>query len=163
MRRMLARQTLDALPDFSVGASGVSFNQSLMEIESDETFFAAPKTLVDACRSILTLDINTTVDRVVHDSVTVQIRCDHVPPFALVNGGRDRTISPPMRLRRLTCFSGYQKICLRRKLKRVIVGVAHSHDFSSFQSRSQQIRFTRRQLSSSVLWVHKTSRVWRSK
>ena len=91
MRRMLARQTLDALPDFSIGASGVSFKQSFMEIESDETFFAAPKTLVDACRGILARDINTTVDRVVHDNVTVQIGCDRVPPFALVNGGRDRT------------------------------------------------------------------------
>ena len=73
MRRMLARQTLDALPDFSIGASGVSFKQSFVQVESDETFFIAPKTLVDACRSILALDINTTVARVVHDNVTVKI------------------------------------------------------------------------------------------
>ena len=110
IRRMLARQTLDALPDFPIGASGVSFKQSFMEIESDETFFSAPKTLVDACRSILTLDINTAVDRVVHDNVTVQIGCDHVPPFALVNGWRDRIVFPLMRLRRLSCFSVFQKI-----------------------------------------------------
>ena len=92
MRRMLARQTLDALPDFSIGPSGVSFEQSFVEIESDETFFAAPKTLVDACRSILTLDINAAVVGAVRDNVTVQIWCNNVPPFALVNGGRDRTL-----------------------------------------------------------------------
>ena len=76
MRRMLARQTLDALPDFSIGASGVSFKQSFVQIESTETFFVAPKALIDACRGIITLDINTTVAGVVHDNVTVQIGCN---------------------------------------------------------------------------------------
>ena len=94
MRRMLARQTLDALPDFPIGASNVSFKQSFVEFESEETPFAAPKTLVDACRSILALDTNTAVAVVVHDNVTVQIRCKHVQPFALVNDWGDRTVSP---------------------------------------------------------------------
>ena len=91
MRRTLARQTLGALPDFSVDASGVSFKQSFAEIQSDETFFAAQKTLVDACRNILALEVNATVVGAVRDNVTVQIWCKHVQPFALVNGGRDRT------------------------------------------------------------------------
>ena len=67
-------------------------SRALRSFESEETPFAAPKTLVDARCSILTLDINTTVVRVVHDNVTVQIWCKHVPPFALVNGRRDHTV-----------------------------------------------------------------------
>ena len=33
MRRMLARQTLDALPDFSIGASGISFKQTVVVVD----------------------------------------------------------------------------------------------------------------------------------
>ena len=33
MRRTLARQTLDALPDFSIGASGVSFKQTVVIVD----------------------------------------------------------------------------------------------------------------------------------
>ena len=141
MRRMLARQTLDALPDFSIGASGVSFKQSFVEIESDETFFAAPKTIVDACRRILALDINTTVARVVHDNVTVQIGCNHVSQFALVNGGRDRALFT-FRCVYDDCpaFLDIRKFAGAEKLKWVIVGVAHSHDFS-FPSRSPRNTF----------------------
>ena len=133
---MAARQELDALPDFSIGVSGVSFKQSFVQVESDETFFIAPKTLIDACRSILALDINTTVARVVHDNVTVKIGCNHVPPFALVNGGRDRTLFP-FRCVYHNCpaFLDIRKFAGAEKLKWVIVGVSHSRDFTAFPTQ----------------------------
>ena len=121
MRRMLARQTLDALPDFPIGASNVSFKQSFVEFESEETPFAAPKTLVDACRSILAHDINAAVVGAVHDNVTVQIGCKHVHPFALVNGGRDHTIFPSDAFTTIAPLFWISENCLSRKLKWVIV------------------------------------------
>ena len=33
MRRTLARRTLDALPDFSIGASGISFKQTVVVVD----------------------------------------------------------------------------------------------------------------------------------
>ena len=63
-------------------------------------------------------------------------RCNHVPPFALVSGGRDRTIFPSDAFTTIVLLSRISENCQSRKLKWVIVGVAHSHDFSSFRSSS---------------------------
>ena len=48
--------------------------------------------LIESCRRLLSINIDDTVARIVHNNVTVQIGCNAVPVFALVNGGRDRTL-----------------------------------------------------------------------
>ena len=91
-RRVQCRADLDSVSDFSITHSGITFRQSFVSLESDESFFVAPNCLTDSCRELLSLHLDCTVARVVHDNVTVQIGCSTVPVFALVNGGRDRTL-----------------------------------------------------------------------
>ena len=79
VRRIETRRELDALPDFTTTASGVAFRQSFVRIEAAESFCVAHTSLDDACRSLLTLDINGTVARLVHDTVTFKIGCNFVP------------------------------------------------------------------------------------
>ena len=80
-KRIETRRELDALPDFTATASGVVFRQSFARIEADESFYIAPTSLDNACRSLLSHDINGTVPTLVHDNVTVSIGCSHVPPL----------------------------------------------------------------------------------
>ena len=90
-RRIQCRADLDLLSDFNT-ENGLSFRQSFVSIESDESFFVAPNCLTESCRSLLSINLEDTVARVVHDNVTVQIGCNAVPVFALVNGERERTL-----------------------------------------------------------------------
>ena len=142
VRRLETRRELDALPDFTATASGVAFRQSFVRIEADESFCVAPTSLNDACRRLLSLDIDGTVARLVHDNVTFKIGCNFVPPFALVNGGRDRTLCT-FRCVYDNCsaFLDVRKFAGAEKLKWVIVGVSHGHDFSSFSSRTPRNTF----------------------
>ena len=74
-----------------------------------------------------------TVARVVHDNVTVQIGCNAVPVFALVNGARDRTLFT-FRCVYDGCsaFLDIRKFAGADFLKWVIVGISQCHDFSAF-------------------------------
>ena len=78
-----------------------------------------------------------TVARIVHDNVTVQIGCNAVPVFALVSGARDRTLFT-FRCVYDGCsaFLDIRKFAGADRLKWVIVGISHCHDFSAFPSRS---------------------------
>ena len=91
-RRLQSRAELDSTSDFSVTESEITFQQSLVSIASEESFFVAPNCLTESCRRLLSLQLDDTVARIVHDNVTVQIGCNVVPVFALVNGGRDRSL-----------------------------------------------------------------------
>ena len=92
-KRIKTRIALNALPDFSANKFGIEFRQSFVTLKANETFFLAPEHLVESCRRLLTLELDVTVARLVHDNVTVRIVCNVVAPFALVSGGRDRSIS----------------------------------------------------------------------
>ena len=92
VRRLHARASLDAAPDFALGKSTVTFKQQFVALESDETFFATPSSTVEACRNLLNIDIIATVAKLVHDHVTFQIGCNIVPLFSLESGGRSRSL-----------------------------------------------------------------------
>ena len=132
-RRLQSRAELDSTSDFSVTESEITFQQSFVSIESEESFFVAPSCLTESCRRLLSLQLDDTVARVVHDNVTVQIGCNVVPVFALVNGGRDRTLFT-FRCVYEDCsaFLDIRKFAGVDKLKWVIVGISHCHDFLRF-------------------------------
>ena len=102
----------------------------------DKSFYIAPKCLIESCRRLLSINLDDTVAHVVHDNVTVQIGCNALPVFALVNGGRDRTLFT-FRCVYDDCsaFLDVRKFAGADKLKWVIVGISHCHDFSAFPSR----------------------------
>ena len=142
-RRMQSRAELDSASDFSITESEITFRQSFVSIESEESFFVAPNCLIESCRRLLSILLDDTVAHIVHDNVTVQIGCNVVPVFALVNGGRDRTLFT-FRCVYEDCsaFLDIRKFAGADKLKWVIVGVSHCHDFSTFPSRMPRNTFT---------------------
>ena len=141
--RTEARRRLDAAPDFAIRDGTVSFRQTFETVAAEEPFFTAPQHLVDAAKNLLTLDISDTVAKVVRDNVVVRIGCSAVPPFALVHGCRDRTLfvfrcvydgcTAFLDIRR---FSGVDRI------KWILMGVSHCHDFSSFPPRVPRSTFS---------------------
>ena len=141
-RRLHSRAELDSESDVSVTESEITFRQSFVSIESEEYFFVASNCLIDSCRRLLSLQLDDTVARVVHDNVTVQIGCSAVPVFALVNGGRDRTLFT-FRCVYDDCsaFLDIRKFAGADKLKWVIVGISHCHDFSAVTSRMPRNTF----------------------
>ena len=141
-KRTMTRLALDALPDFSADKFRVEFRQSFVALEADETFFFAPEPLVESCRRLLTLELDVTVAQLVRDNVTVRIGCNVVAPFALVSGGRDRTLFV-FRCVYDGCpaFLDVRKFAGADKLKWVIVGVSHCHGFSVFPSRMPRNTF----------------------
>ena len=90
-RRML-RAELDAMPDVAVDGTELAFAQRFATVTDDEPFFTAPDAFVASCRALLDADVVDTVPRLVHDTICVRIGCNRVPLFALVSGGRDRTL-----------------------------------------------------------------------
>ena len=141
-RRLQSRAELDSESDFSVTESEITFRQSFVSIESEESFFVSPNCLIESCRRLLSLQLDDTVARIVHDDVTVQIGCNVVPVFALVNGGCDRTLFT-FRCVYDDCsaFLDIRKFAGADKLKWVIVGTSHCHDFSAFPSRMPRNTF----------------------
>ena len=113
-----------------------SHSDRVLSQSSRRSFFVAPNGLIESCRRLLSLQLDDTVARIVHDNVTVQIGCNVVPVFALVNGGRDRTLFT-FRCVYEDCsaFLDIRKFAGADKLKWVIVGISHCHDFSTFPSR----------------------------
>ena len=98
--------------------------------------------LIESCRRLLSINIDDTVARIVHNNVTVQIGCNAVPVFELVNGGRDRTL---FTFRRVydgcSVFLDIRKFAGADTLKWVIVGISHCHDFSAVPSRMPRNAF----------------------
>ena len=90
--RKALRSELDALSDLVVDASAVAFRHELRSLRAPETFCEAPRDVIERTAALLGADIVDGVARTVHDTVTVAIGCNRVPLFALVEGGRARTL-----------------------------------------------------------------------
>ena len=91
-RRKAARRRLDDTPDFSIVNSKVAFRQTFETLEDSETFARAPPEIIQAARCILTSERLDTIAQTVRDSVVFRIGCNVIPLFALVSGGRGRTL-----------------------------------------------------------------------
>ena len=130
-RRADARWRLDSEPDAVVSDGEVRFRHMFETVEDSETFYRAPADLVESGRRLLTIDAADGVAAAVHNTVVAQIGCNCIPVFAMVNGGRGRSLftfkcvyptSP--------AFLDVRVLPRVDIVKWVLMGVSHSHDFS---------------------------------
>ena len=135
-RRADAKACLDSESDFIVVGGKVCFRQSFKALEADETYCRAPERIVDAGKPLLELDIGNGISSLVHDTVVVGIGCNNIPLFAMVSGGRGHTLfSFKCVYTGCTAFMDIRVLRHADVIKWIIMGVSHSHDFSTFPSR----------------------------
>ena len=141
--RVQLRFMLDATPDFSLDKASVSFVQRFETYELPETYFRATDDVIGKGRLLLTTDIVDTIAKTVRDVVTIRIGGNDIPLFALENGGRGRTLSS-FRCVYDGCsaFLDVRTFSAAHKIKWVLMGVSHSHTFSSFPSRTPRCPFS---------------------
>ena len=136
LRRADARARLDSEPDIAVSGCNVDFNRMFETIEDDETFCLAPAYVVDAGRRLLTIDTAGGVAAAVHDTVVVSIGCNRIPVFAMVDGGRGRSLYTfKCVYSDCAAFLDVRVLPHVDVVKWVLMGVSHSHDFSAFPQR----------------------------
>ena len=137
LRRSDARAMLDGESDFVVTDGKVCFRQSFETLEYSETFCRAPTEVVDAGRRLLSMDVARGLSAIVHDAIVVEIGCSRVPLFAMVCGGRGRTLfSFKCVYSGCTAFLDVRTIINADVIKWVLMGVSHTHGFSTFPLES---------------------------
>ena len=135
-RRADARAHLDSESDIVVIGGKVGFRQSFEAVEAHETFCRAPQSIVDAGRHLLELDLGNGISRLVHDTVVVKIGCNNIPLFSMVSGGRGHTLfSFKCVDNGCTAFMDVRVLRHADVIKWIVMGVSHSHDFSTFPAR----------------------------
>ena len=140
--RVALRNRLDAEPDFTTEGGSIGFNQRFVTTASEGAFACAPQHVVDAARSLLSAAVGTSVAAIVHDTVVFAIGCSRVPVFALVDGGRGRTLfsfrcvfAGCASFLDVRLFSGVARV------KWVLMNTSHSHDFTHFPERMPRNTF----------------------
>ena len=157
---MCLRKAHDMLSDFVIEGARISFRHTLEKLESDDTFCLAPSDIVNAARRILTYDLDQSLSKIVHDNITVKIGGNHVPLFAMVSGGRSRTLfSFRCVFPRCSVFMDVRTMSHANCIKWIIMGVSHNHLFSVFPSRDPRNIFTdeAREVISSMVWQNVSS------
>ena len=135
-RRVAARRRLDNIPDFSTVNSKIEFRQTFETLEDSETFTKAPNEIVQAARNILTSERLDSIAQTVRDAVFYQIGCNKIPLFALVSGGRGRTLFEfRCVFEGCTAFLDVRLFSGVDIIKWILMGVSHSHTFSVFPPR----------------------------
>ena len=134
---------LDGLSDCVTDGKTVDFRKEFGVIESDETYCMVPNKVVERAKMLLTETLVDSVAQSVHDRIFIELGCNHVPLFALVTGDRDRTLF------KFRCVfdlsSGFLEVRLFSgvySIKWMMMGLSHSHDFSSFPRRTPRGTFT---------------------
>ena len=140
--RKALRFELDALSDIVVNASSVSFRHDIRTLRAHETFCETPRDVMERTASLLDADIIDGVARTVHDTVTVAIGCNRVPLFALVEGGRARTLFT-FRCVYDGCpaFMDIRTFVGQWRVKWIIVCISHTHSFDVFPARMPRSTF----------------------
>ena len=140
--RKALRCELDALADIVVDASSVSFRHEIRTLRAPETFCETPRDVMARTESLLDADITDGVARTVHDTVTVAIGCNRVPLFAVVEGGRARTLFT-FRCVYDGCpaFMDIRTFVAQWGVKWIIVCVSHAHSFDVFPARMPRSTF----------------------
>ena len=142
-RRADARARLDMESDFVVADGNVRFRQSFETIEDTETFSRAPDEVVEAARRLLTIDVARGLSAIVHDTIVVTIGCSRIPLFAMVCGGRGRTLfSFKCVYSECLAFLDVRTISNADVIKWVLMGVSHNHVFTTFPARIPRNTFT---------------------
>ena len=135
-RRADARARLDGEPDIVVSDGKVGFRHVFETVEDSETFCFAPEDVIDAGRRLLTVDAADGMSAAVHDTVIMRVGCNCVPVFAAVSGGRGRGLFS-FRCVYPDCSAFLDVRVLQHVdvVKCVLMGVSHTHDFSTFPPR----------------------------
>ena len=141
--RTRMRSELDALSDFVTDGKTVDFRREFRTIKSSETYCMVPNQLLERAKMLLTDTLVDSVAKSVHDKIVFPLGCSSVPLFALVRGGRDRTLF------KFRCVfdlcSGFLEVRLFSgvySIKWMMIGLSHSHDFTSFPRRTPHGTFT---------------------
>ena len=135
-RRMCARDRLERDRDFVVVGGKISFRQTFETVEADETFCRAPDDIINAGRRLLTFDVSSGISALVHNTVIVKIGCNNIPLFAMVCGGRGRALfSFKCVYSGCSAFMDIRVLPHVDVIKWVVMGVSHSHGFSTFPHR----------------------------
>ena len=92
LRRNLMDDSFDQLADFFDQTGKITFMHAFEMIEEDETFCTALPDIIDAARRLLEGNQDQGLAKIVHDNVTLKIGGNRVPLFAMVSGGRSRTL-----------------------------------------------------------------------
>ena len=91
-RKITIRSSLNCLSDFVVHAGKVVIRKEFQTVTSDESFCICPDSVVEAAKTLLTVDLVDSVAKTVHDRVVFCLGCNRIPLFSLETGGRDRTL-----------------------------------------------------------------------
>ena len=91
-RRRALRLELDAEQKASPDGTIVPQKQRFVTICFEDSFCVAPDSIVEAARSLLTMDFTDTVPKTVRDVVVFKIGCNVIPLFANASGGRGRSL-----------------------------------------------------------------------
>ena len=125
--RKALRCDLDALSDIVIDASSVSFRHEIRTVRAPETFCETPRDVMERTASLLDADIVGGVAHTVHDTVTVTVDCNRVPLFALVEGGRARTLFTVRRVYdRCPAFMDIRTFVGQWSVKWIIVCISHA-------------------------------------
>ena len=135
-RRSLMKDSLDRLSDFVVEAGQIAFRHTFEMIEADETFCTTPPDIIDAARRLLEVNLDQSLAKIVHDNVTLKIGGNRVPLFAMVSGGRSRTLfSFRCVFPHCSAFLDVRTLPHANCVKWVIMGISHNHVFVTFPVR----------------------------
>ena len=135
--RLHRRYLLDAAPDFVIDGGAIAFGKAFEVLEAPDTYARAPDDVIESARSLLEMDVVDTVAKMVHDTVTVRIGCCAVPVFALEDGGRGRTLFTfKCVYDNCPAFLDVRVFSAADRVKWVLMGVSHSHDFTFFPQRT---------------------------
>ena len=135
-RRICARDRLDRDQDYVVVGGEISFRQTFETVEAEETFCRAPDDIINAGRRLLALDIANGLSTIVHNTVIVKIGCNNIPLFAMVCGGRGRALfSFKCVYSGCSAFMDIRILPHVDVIKWVVMGISHSHGFSTFPQR----------------------------
>ena len=156
-RRAEARARLDAASDFVVSDGKVRFRQVFETVKDTETFSRAPDDVVDAARRLLAIDVARGLSAIVHDTITVTIGCSRVPLFAMVCGGRGRTLfSFKCVYSECRAFLDVRIVSNADVIKWVLMGVSHNHGFSSFPQGCRETRLPAKHWRGYARWFWRT-------
>ena len=142
-RRRQMRNFLDQMPDYIINGKNVSLRKEFHTVHAEETFCETPSVVVERAKTLLDDTLVETVARTVHERVFFEIGCCHIPLFSLVMGGRERSLFTfRCVFDKCSAFLDVRLFSAINAVKWVVMGVSHSHNFSTFPRRMPRGTFT---------------------
>ena len=133
-KRRSHRNMLDGFPNFEIDSGVVTHIRHCVTLETAESFPNAPDDIHSAV-VLVSRRIDTAVVATVTESLNFKIGSCVIPVFALVSGGRGRSLFTFKCLfESCPAFLDIRTLDLGEQIKGMAMGISHSHDFSVFPS-----------------------------